>query len=137
MRAVFRPSLAGRPTLSCSHAGSFHSAGIGLGFWAASIALIGAGLDNLADASVYAVSLYAVARAVQVKIRAARLSGFLLIGLAVMLFAEVLRRFFGNEEPVGPAMMAIAAANAILNLACLRSSGVIGVKTSTSRHRQS
>lgn len=95
-------------------------AGVALGFWAASTALVGAGLDNLADASVYAVSLYAVGRAVQVKVRAARLSGYLLIGLGVMLFVEVLRRFFGGEEPVGPAMMAMAAVNAILNLVCLR-----------------
>lgn len=94
--------------------------GVALGFWAASTALVGAGLDNLADASVYAVSLYAVGRAVQVKVRAARLSGYLLIGLGVMLFVEVLRRFFGGEEPVGPAMMAMAAVNAILNLVCLR-----------------
>ena len=95
-------------------------AGVALGFWAASTALVGAGLDNLADASVYAVSLYAVGRAVRVKVRAARLSGYLLIGLGVMLFVEVLRRFFGGEEPVGPAMMAMAAVNAILNLVCLR-----------------
>ena len=96
------------------------AAGIGLGIWAASTALIGAGLDNLADASVYAVSLYAVGRAGMVKVRAARLSGFLLIGLAVLLLMEVLRRFAGGEEPVGPAMMAMAAANAALNLVCLR-----------------
>lgn len=93
---------------------------IGLGMWAASTALMGAGLDNLADASVYAVSLYAVGRATMVKVRAARLSGFLLIGLAVLLLLEVLRRFAGGEEPVGPAMMAMAAANAALNLVCLR-----------------
>jgi len=96
------------------------AAGIGLGIWAASTALMGAGLDNLADASVYAVSLYAVRRAAMVKVRAARLSGYLLIGLAVLLLVEVLRRFSGGEEPVGPAMMAIAAANAALNLVCLR-----------------
>ena len=96
------------------------AAGIGLGIWAASTALMGAGLDNLADASVYAVSLYAVGRAAMVKVRAARLSGYLLIGLAVLLLVEVLRRFSGGEEPVGPAMMAIAAANAALNLVCLR-----------------
>lgn len=94
--------------------------GVGIGLWAASTALIGAGLDNLADASVYALSLYAVGRAVQVKIRAARLSGYTLIALGVMLFVEVVRRFFGGEAPVGPAMMAMAAANAILNLVCLR-----------------
>jgi Co/Zn/Cd efflux system component len=96
------------------------AAGIGLGMWAASTALMGAGLDNLADASVYAVSLYAVGRAAMVKVRAARLSGFLLIGLAVLLLLEVLRRFAGGEEPVGPAMMAVAAVNAALNLVCLR-----------------
>ena len=96
------------------------AAGIGLGMWAASTALMGSGLDNLADASVYAVSLYAVGRAAMVKVGAARLSGFLLIGLAVLLMVEVLRRFAGDEEPVGPAMMVIAAANAALNLVCLR-----------------
>ncbi|QFZ81935.1 cation transporter [Variovorax paradoxus] len=96
------------------------AAGVGLGLWAASTALIGAGLDNLADASVYAVSLYAVGRAAMVKVRAARLSGFLLIGLAALLLLEVLRRFAGGEEPVGLAMMAMAALNAALNLVCLR-----------------
>lgn len=96
------------------------AAGIGIGLWAASTALIGAGLDNLADASVYAVSLYAVGRAAMVKVRAARLSGFLLIGLAALLLLEVLRRFAGGEEPVGLAMMAMAALNAALNLVCLR-----------------
>jgi len=96
------------------------AAGISIGLWAASTALMGAGLDNLADASVYAVSLYAVGRAAMVKVRAARLSGFLLIGLAALLLVEVLRRFAGGEEPVGPAMMAMAALNAALNLVCLR-----------------
>lgn len=96
------------------------AAGIGIGVWAASTALMGAGLDNLADASVYAVSLYAVGRAAAVKVRAARLSGLLLIGLAVLLLVEVLRRFTGGEGPVGLAMMAMAAVNAALNLVCLR-----------------
>ena len=96
------------------------AAGIGFGVWASSTALMGAGLDNLADASVYAVSLYAVGRAALVKVRAARLSGLLLICLAVLLLVEVLRRFSGGEAPVGPAMMAMAAANAALNLICLR-----------------
>ena len=66
------------------------------------------------------VSLYAVGRAATVKVGAARLSGFLLIGLAALLLLEVLRRFAGGEEPVGPAMMAMAALNAALNLVCLR-----------------
>lgn len=52
--------------------------------------------------------------------RVARLSGWLLIGLAGTLAVEVLRRFFGGEAPVGPAMMAMAAVNAALNIVCLR-----------------
>ncbi len=95
-------------------------AGVGVGVWASSTALIGAALDNLADASVYGVSLYAVGRSPAIKVRAARLSGWLLIGLAVLLLIEVFRRFFGGEPPLGPAMMAMAAFNAALNLVCLR-----------------
>lgn len=94
--------------------------GAGVGVWAASTAVIGAALDNLADASVYGVSLYAVGRSPAIKVRAAKLSGWLLIVLAVMLLVEVLRRFFGGEPPVGPAMMAMAAVNAALNIVCLR-----------------
>lgn len=94
--------------------------GIGIGIWASSTAVVGAALDNLADASVYALSLYAVGRAVAIKVRAARLSGWLLIALAIVLFVEVLRRFFGGEAPVGPAMMMMAAVNAALNIVCLR-----------------
>ncbi|NUZ08398.1 cation transporter [Piscinibacter koreensis] len=94
--------------------------GVLVGLWASSTAVIGAALDNLADASVYGVSLYAIGRAPAIKVRAARLSGWLLILLAVMLLVEVLRRFFGGEAPVGPAMMAMAAVNAALNIVCLR-----------------
>lgn len=94
--------------------------GIAVGLWASSTAVIGAALDNLADASVYGVSLYAVGRTATIKVGAARLSGWLLIGLSVLLLAEVLRRFFGGEAPIGPAMMVMAAVNAGLNLVCLR-----------------
>lgn len=95
-------------------------AGMGVGLWAASTAVLGAALDNLADALVYGVSLYAVGRSRAIKVRAARLSGWLLIGLALMLCVEVLRRFFGGEAPLGPAMMVMAAINAALNIICLR-----------------
>ncbi|CAN7766599.1 MAG: cation transporter [Variovorax paradoxus] len=94
--------------------------GFGVGTWASSTALIGAALDNLADASVYAVGIYAVGRSVRAKVAAARLSGWLLIGLSVMLLVEVIRRFLGAEEPVGPAMMVMAGVNAGINVFCLR-----------------
>lgn len=94
--------------------------GIAIGTWASSTALIGAALDNLADASVYAVGIYAVGRSVRAKVGAARLSGWLLIALSVMLLVEVVRRFLGAEAPVGPAMMVMAGVNAGINVFCLR-----------------
>ncbi len=95
-------------------------AGGGVGGWAESTALMGAALDNLADASVYGLGLYAVGRAASIKVRAARISGWFLIGLSGLLLFEVLRRYFGGGQPVGPAMMAMAAVNAGLNQICLR-----------------
>ena len=90
------------------------------GTWASSTAVIGAGLDNLGDAVVYGVSLYAVGRSDAIKTRAAQLSGWLLIGFACLLLIEVVRRFLGGEAPLGPAMMGMAAANAFLNIYCIR-----------------
>ncbi|MBL8517594.1 MAG: cation transporter [Betaproteobacteria bacterium] len=94
--------------------------GIAVGVWANSTAILGSALDNLADAGVYGVSLYAVGRAARFKVLAARLSGWLLMGLAVLLLIEVVRRFMGSETPLGIAMMIMAAVNAGVNLVCLR-----------------
>lgn len=95
-------------------------AGVAVGTWASSTAVIGAGLDNLGDAAVYGVSLYAVGRSGAIKTRAAQLSGWLLIGFALLLLVEVIRRFLGGEAPLGPAMMAMAATNMLLNIYCIR-----------------
>lgn len=91
-----------------------------VGVAADSTGLLGAALDNLADAGVYAVSLYAVGRSIAAKSRVAALSGALLIILGVALLAEVLRRFFVGAEPIGLAMIVAAIANAATNLICLR-----------------
>lgn len=90
-----------------------------IGLWASSTAVMGAALDNLADAGVYGLSLYAVGRPQSYKARAARVSGWLLITLSTTLLIEVLRRFFTGAEPIGLAMMGAAAVNAALNLVCL------------------
>lgn len=91
-----------------------------VGILADSTGLLGAALDNLGDAAVYTVSLYAVGRTVIAKARAANLSGILLILLAFGLLVEVLRRFFAGAEPIGLAMIITALANAATNLLCLR-----------------
>lgn len=94
--------------------------GLAVGLAASSTALIGAALDNLADASVYAVSLYAIGRSSIAKARVAKISGWLLIVFAAMLLLEVARRFFYGAEPIGSAMMIMATINLALNIVCLR-----------------
>lgn len=91
-----------------------------VGIVADSTGLLGAALDNLADAAVYGVSLYAVGRTAVAKARVARLSGVLLIGLALGLLVEVIRRFLGSSDPVGLAMVVTALVNAATNLVNLR-----------------
>lgn len=91
-----------------------------VGVVADSTGLLGAALDNLGDAAVYAVSLYAVGRTVAAKSRVAILSGVLLIIFGLALLAEVLRRFFVGADPIGLAMIATAIVNAATNLICLQ-----------------
>jgi len=91
-----------------------------VGVIADSTGLLGAALDNLGDAVVYAVSIYAVGRTILAKARVARLSGVILIVLGLALLVEVLRRFFVGAEPIGSAMIVTAIANAATNLLCLR-----------------
>lgn len=92
----------------------------GVGIAADSTALLGAALDNLGDAAVYIVSLYAVGRSVVAKSRAALLSGVLLTMSGLGLFGEVIRRYVAGSEPIGVAMIVTAIANAASNLICLR-----------------
>lgn len=91
-----------------------------VGVIADSTGLLGAALDNLGDAGVYAVSIYAVGRTIVAKVRVARLSGVILIVLGLALLVEVLRRFFAGAEPIGLAMIVTAIANAATNMLCLR-----------------
>ena len=93
---------------------------LAVGLFAQSSGLLGAALDNLGDAFVYLVSLYAVGRSVAAKVAAARLSGVLLVTLACLLALEVIRRFSGGAEPIGIAMIATALFNAALNVVNLR-----------------
>lgn len=68
------------------------------GFIARSMGLVADSLDMLADALVYALSLYAVGRAASSKKRIAGISGYLQLALAVFGMIEVVRRFIGQEE---------------------------------------
>ncbi|MEY4168420.1 MAG: hypothetical protein RIR52_2244 [Acidobacteriota bacterium] len=89
------------------------------GWWADSLGLLADSLDMLADAAVYAIALYAVARTRALKARAARLSGLLQIGLGAGVLVEATHRFRGDSEPVGALMLAVGSLALLANLTCL------------------
>ena len=89
------------------------------GWIASSAGLLADSLDMLADASVYGIALYAVGRARALKRRAAHISGWLQLALALGAFAEVLRRFVFGSEPEPGYMMVVALVALVANVACM------------------
>jgi cation diffusion facilitator family transporter len=89
------------------------------GFLAQSTGLIADSLDMFADASVYAVSLYAIGRSVSLKTKAAFLSGIMQITLALTALADVVRRFIWGSEPISSFIIAIGLLALIANVTCL------------------
>lgn len=90
-----------------------------LGLVAESTGLIADSLDMFADAAVYGLSLYAVGKAIELKHKAARISGYLQMLLAVFALSEVLRRYFYGSEPVSNLMIGIGTLALFANLYCL------------------
>lgn len=89
------------------------------GIYAQSMGLISDGLDMLADAIVYGLSLYAVGKAISQKQRAAKLSGYFQMILAVGVLIEAFRRFMYGSEAVGSLMIGISVLALIVNVSCL------------------
>lgn len=92
---------------------------IGIGFYAQSAGLIADSFDMLADSIVYGMSLYAVGRVASIQHRAARLSGWFQILLAVGAVTEVVRRFVFGSEPNSTLMMGISVLALAANVSCL------------------
>jgi len=91
----------------------------GFGVVAQSTGLIADSLDMFADASVYAISLYAVGRSAALKARAASLSGFSQILLGAGASVEVVRRYVSGSDPVSDTMVAIGLVALVANVACM------------------
>jgi cation diffusion facilitator family transporter len=89
------------------------------GWWAESTALIADSLDMFADASVYGLALYAVARSPRLQANAASASGILQIALGIGVLVEVVRRYLYGSEPVSALMIGIGAVALIANIVCL------------------
>ena len=79
------------------------------GWLADATGLLADSLDMLADASVYAIALYAVGRARRLQANAATASGVLQIALGIGVVVEVARRFVTGSEPVSAIMMGVAS----------------------------
>lgn len=91
-----------------------------LGWIAQSTGLIADSLDMFADASVYAVSLYAVGKSQAQKAAIAKFSGVVEVLLALLVLAEVLERFVRGSDPVSGLMMGVGAVALVANVTCLR-----------------
>lgn len=85
-----------------------------------SMGLVADSLDMLADSFVYGISLFAVGGTLIGKKRIAKLAGYFQIILAIIGFAEVLRRFFGKENlPEFSTMIIVSIFALIANGICL------------------
>ncbi len=90
------------------------------GLIAHSMGLVADSLDELADALVYALSIYAISGTTLVKKRIARASGAIQLLLALWGFAEIVRRFLGNEPaPNFSVMIALSCVALLGNAASL------------------
>ncbi|MGH8608677.1 MAG: cation transporter [Gammaproteobacteria bacterium] len=90
-----------------------------VGWLAESAGLIADSLDMFADAAVYGVSLYAVGKMTRLQARAARLSGYLQLFLALGALFEVVRRFLWGSDPEPPFMIGMAFLALVANVTCM------------------
>lgn len=90
-----------------------------VGIIAQSTGVIADSLDMLADAMVYGIGLSAVGKSLTRKNTAARVSGYFQIGIAFMVFADIIRRFFLGSEPESSLMFGISCVALVANLFCL------------------
>ncbi len=84
------------------------------GIVANSMGLVADSLDELADAFVYALSIFAISGTLAIKKRIARFSAVLQLALALWGFVEVVRRFIGDEPMPNFAVMIIISFIALI-----------------------
>lgn len=92
---------------------------LGVGWFAQSTGLIADSLDMLADAVVYGIALYAVGRAITDKARAALVSGYFQLLLAMLILIDIIRRVLLGSEPASQLMMGMGFIALIANIICL------------------
>lgn len=89
------------------------------GVMAESMGLISDSFDMLADASVYAISLYAVGKTLAAKKRSAKINGTLQLAIGCLILLETGRRFMYGSDPEPSYMISISIFALIANIYCL------------------
>lgn len=90
------------------------------GFVSDSMGLVADSLDMLSDGIVYGLSLFAVGATLARKKRVAKYSGYFQMALALLGFAEVIKRVFGTDAiPDYKMMMIISCFALAANAICL------------------
>jgi cation diffusion facilitator family transporter len=89
------------------------------GLMAESTGLLADSLDMFADAGVYGAALLVVGSSRRRKARAAAVSGVIQLTLALVIVAEVGRRWFYGSEPMSIVMMSVSALALVANGACV------------------
>ena len=105
-------------TLLVVNGGMFVCEGV-VGIMAQSTGVLADSLDMLADALVYGIALFAIGRSPSVKTSAARWSGWMQIGIALSIFADIARRGLVGSEPVSLLMFLVSCVALAANLFCL------------------
>jgi cation diffusion facilitator family transporter len=91
----------------------------GFGVLARSTALKADSLDMLGDATVYAFSLYVVARSARSKAKVALLKGAIMIAFGLGILAEAIHKIGSDSVPFSQTMGAIGALALFANSICL------------------
>ena len=89
------------------------------GLMAESTGLLADSLDMLADAGVYGAALLVVGSSIRRQSYAATASGLVQLSLAVIVVAEVARRWLWGSEPASAAMIGVSFLALIANAACV------------------
>lgn len=89
------------------------------GWVSQSTGLLADSLDMLADAAVYGLALFGAGRTGAAQLRAAHVSGWIEMALAIGAFAEVARRALIGSDPQSHVMVGISSLALVANVACL------------------
>lgn len=91
-----------------------------IGLIADSSGVLADSLDMLADALVYSVSLYAIGRSASIKVRAAFMSGWFQVLIALGVMGDIIKRIFMGSDPTSLLMFIVSILALVVNTYCLK-----------------